>query len=141
MVEKVLYPPTVGNVVETLRSDPEKRFTTLIKALKFTGIIKEISDYSSEYIFSFRHFRSFSFIEMWFIFSAGPWTIFAPTNAAFSNLPILELTNLVKDKARLRRFVFNHLINRSVYSAGLKSHQVLQMANGNNVNIFARRGE
>ena len=73
--------------------------------------------------------------------SAGPWTIFAPTNQAFSNLPIIELTNLVKDKNKLRTFVFNHLINRSVYSAGLKSHQVLEMANGSNVNVFARRGK
>ena len=48
VVEKVLYPPTVGNIVETLRSDPEKRFTTLLKALKFTGVIREISDYSSK---------------------------------------------------------------------------------------------
>ena len=48
VVEKVLYPPTVGNVVETLRSDPEKRFTTLLKALKFTGLIREISDYASK---------------------------------------------------------------------------------------------
>ena len=48
VVEKVLYPPTVGNIVDTLKSDPEKRFTTLLKALKFTGIIKEISDYSSK---------------------------------------------------------------------------------------------
>ena len=49
IVEKVLYPPTVGNVVETLRSDPENRFTTLLKALKFTGLLREISDYSSKW--------------------------------------------------------------------------------------------
>ena len=35
-------------MVETLRSDPEKRFTTLLKALKFTGLIREISDYASK---------------------------------------------------------------------------------------------
>ena len=117
-------------------SPPSSRHSSLLASLrKFQTI--PVSTYFLFDIFAW----SFSIIEMWFIFSAGPWTIFAPTNAAFSNLPILELTNLVKDKARLRRFVFNHLINRSVYSAGLKSHQVLQMANGNNVNIFARRGE
>ena len=73
--------------------------------------------------------------------TAGPWTIFAPTNQAFSNLPILELTKLVKDKSRLSSFLLNHMVNRSVYSAGLKSHQIISMANGKSVNIFARRGK
>ena len=72
--------------------------------------------------------------------AAGPWTIFAPTNAAFSNLPILELSELVDDKARLTRFLLNHLVNRSMYSAGMRSHQVIEMANGSHVNLFARRG-
>ena len=44
-----MYPPTVGDVLQTLESDPEERFTTLIKALRSTGLDNEIQDYSSKY--------------------------------------------------------------------------------------------
>ena len=76
-----------------------------------------------------------------FSFSAGPWTIFAPTNAAFMNLPMDELENLIKDPKKLNKLMLNHLINRSIYSAGLKAHQLVDMANGNSLNLFSRRGE
>ena len=48
VLDRVMYPPTVGDIVQTLESDPEQRFTTLIKALKSTGLNKEIQDYSSK---------------------------------------------------------------------------------------------
>ena len=32
IVDRVLFPPTVGNIVQTLQADPEQRFTTFIKA-------------------------------------------------------------------------------------------------------------
>ena len=50
VVDKVLYPSATKNIVETLKSDPEKRFTTLLKALSSTEIEKEISDYSSKFL-------------------------------------------------------------------------------------------
>ena len=48
ILDRVMYPPTTGDIVQTLESDPENRFTTLIKALKSTGLDKEIKDYSSK---------------------------------------------------------------------------------------------
>ena len=48
VLDRVMYPPTVGDVVQTLKSDPERRFSTLVKALKTTGLDREISDYSSK---------------------------------------------------------------------------------------------
>jgi hypothetical protein len=48
IINKVLYPPTTLDIFETLKSDPENRFTTLIKALKATKLDREIKDYSSE---------------------------------------------------------------------------------------------
>ena len=47
ILDRVMYPPTTGDIVQTLESDPENRFTTLIKALKTTGLDQEIQDYSS----------------------------------------------------------------------------------------------
>ena len=49
VLDRVMFPATIGDIVQTLESDPEQRFTTLIKALKSTGLNKEIQDYSSKY--------------------------------------------------------------------------------------------
>ena len=38
--------------METLKSDPEKRFTTFIKALKATKLDKELKDYKSKSSYS-----------------------------------------------------------------------------------------
>ena len=48
IVDKVLYPPATLDLFDTLKSDPEKRFTTLMKALKATKLDKEIKDFTSE---------------------------------------------------------------------------------------------
>lgn len=48
LIDAVLSPATSGNVVETLKADPEQRFTTFVKALKATKLDRELSDYSSE---------------------------------------------------------------------------------------------
>ena len=48
VLDRVLYPSTVGDILQTLESDPEERFTTLIKALRSTGLDNEIQDYSSK---------------------------------------------------------------------------------------------
>ena len=50
VLDRVMFPETKGDIVQTLESDPEQRFTTLIKALKSTGLNNEIQDYSSELI-------------------------------------------------------------------------------------------
>ena len=49
VLDRVMFPATIGDIVQTLESDPEQRFTILIKALKSTGLNKEIQDYSSKY--------------------------------------------------------------------------------------------
>ena len=48
VVDKVLFPPVTSDIFETLKSDPEKRFTTFIKALKATKLDREIKDFTSE---------------------------------------------------------------------------------------------
>ena len=44
--------------------------------------------------------------------TAGPWTIFAPTNEAFMNLEMKELEDLITNPARLSNLVLNHIINK-----------------------------
>ncbi|MDZ4748700.1 MAG: fasciclin domain-containing protein [Saprospiraceae bacterium] len=47
---------------------------------------------------------------------AGPFTIFAPTNAAFDKLPAGTITNLVKpeNKAQLTKILIYHVVNRNL---------------------------
>ena len=45
-------------------------------------------------------------------FLAGPWTVFAPTNTAFMNLPMKELEELITNPKKLSKLVLNHIINR-----------------------------
>jgi uncharacterized surface protein with fasciclin (FAS1) repeats len=66
--------------------------------------------------------------------------VFAPTNEAFSNLPTNKLEVLATDASKLGSLVLDHLINKSIYSAGLRSHQRLNMASGTVMNVFSRKG-
>ena len=52
VVDRVLFPPSTSDLMDTLKSDPEKRFTTFIKALRATKLDKEIKDYQSKILFS-----------------------------------------------------------------------------------------
>jgi hypothetical protein len=49
IVDRVLFPPAKGNLIQTLESDPQQRFTTFLKALRATKLDREISDYSSKW--------------------------------------------------------------------------------------------
>ena len=99
-----------------MQADPEQRFTTFIKALQATRLDKEITDYNSKSFstndaFSISHLDSVEFSHFLTI-SAGPWTVFAPTNSAFMNLPMKELEELITNPKKLSKLVLNHLINR-----------------------------
>ena len=53
----------------------------------------------------------FSILESLFNL-AGPWTVFAPTNEAFMNMPMVELEKLIQDPGRLSQLVLSHIINK-----------------------------
>ncbi|MEM0129531.1 MAG: fasciclin domain-containing protein [Thermoplasmata archaeon] len=55
----------------------------------------------------------------------GPFTVFAPTDAAFAKLPPGTVEALLKDPARLRSVLTYHVVPKKVRSA-----DVLQMASG-----------
>ena len=137
-MDRVLFPPTAGNIVTMLKNDPEQRFSTFLKALKAAKLDQEISDYSSKK--SINHKCKVDTLQSIKI-SAGPWTCFAPTNEAFMNVPMSELEALIKDKKKLRKLIMNHLINRSLYHSGLRSHEIVEMANGEKLNLFSRSGK
>ena len=52
--------------------------------------------------------------------SEGPYTIFAPNDAAFARLPSAVMNSLLTEKIFLRKFVSSHIVNRKVFVKDFK---------------------
>lgn len=75
--------------------------------------------------------------------NTGPFTVFAPTNAAFDKLPAGTVSNLVKpeNKEKLRDILQYHVAVAVYKPDMLKDGQTLNMANGDNVKISVKDGK
>ncbi len=73
----------------------------------------------------------------------GPFTVFAPTNAAFEQLPKGTLEGLLKpEKKRDLRNILQYHVTLSMLSAGsFKDGQSLWMANGGNSTFSVKDGK
>ncbi len=95
-----------------------KDHTTLVAALKQAELVTALSN-------------------------AGPFTVFAPTNAAFDKLPPGTVDELMKDdkKADLQNILQYH-VSVAVYKAeNMKDGQVIGQANGDNITLSVRDGK
>jgi uncharacterized surface protein with fasciclin (FAS1) repeats len=54
----------------------------------------------------------------------GPYTVFAPTDAAFAKIPKADLEALLKDKAKLSAVLLAHVVPGKVMSADVKAGKV-----------------
>lgn len=79
-------------------------FKTLIKAIQETGLIDTLKN-------------------------DGPFTVFAPTDEAFSKLPSGTFEDLIKDKEKLTEILTYHVVPNKVMS-----NQVLKITNARTVN-------
>ncbi len=75
--------------------------------------------------------------------NAGPFTVFAPTNAAFSLLPAGTVEGLLKpDKKEALQDILQYHVAVGVYKPDmLQDGQVISMANGGNVTIGLKDGK
>ena len=89
-----MYP--TKNIVENAVNS--KDHTTLVAAVKAAGLVETLE-------------------------SAGPFTVFAPTNEAFNKLPAGTVDNLVKpeNKATLTKILTYHVIAGRISAADLKA--------------------
>lgn len=74
--------------------------------------------------------------------NAGPFTVFAPTNAAFDKLPAGTLDNLLKpeNKSRLAD-ILQHHVAVAVYNIDmLQDGQIINMVDGTNVKFSKKDG-
>lgn len=75
--------------------------------------------------------------------NAGPFTVFAPTNAAFDALPAGTVEGLMKDdkKADLQNILQYHVFLSALKAESLSDGQVLNMVNGDNVTVSVKDGK
>ncbi|XP_042882493.1 transforming growth factor-beta-induced protein ig-h3-like [Penaeus japonicus] len=91
VIDKVLLPPK-GTVVDTLVDD--ERFSTLVAAVTAAGLADTLT-------------------------SAGPFTVFAPTNDAFNKLPPGTVDSLLQDIPALQKILLRHVVPSTLYSRAL----------------------
>jgi uncharacterized surface protein with fasciclin (FAS1) repeats len=95
-----------------------KQFTTLVAALKAADLVDTLA-------------------------GDGPFTVFAPTNAAFAKLPKGAVANLLKpeNKEQLKKVLTYHVVSGAVPSSKLKNGQKVATVEGSTVTVHIRRGQ
>lgn len=91
------------------------QFTTLAAALKAAGLIETLK-------------------------GPGPFTVFAPTDAAFAKLPAGTVEALLKDKAKLTRILTYHVVAGKVMAADVVKLAQAKTVEGSMVSINASNG-
>ncbi len=95
-----------------------KSVSTLVAAVKAAGLVETLS-------------------------GAGPFTVFAPTNAAFDKLPKGAVAGLMDpaSKAKLAGVLTYHVIPGRLLAADLKDGQELTTVNGEKLHISVKDGK
>jgi uncharacterized surface protein with fasciclin (FAS1) repeats len=96
------------NLVET--AIEAGNFKTLIKAIQEAGLFDTLS-------------------------SDGPFTLFAPTDEAFSKLPAGVLDDIINDKERLTNLLTNHIIQDQVLADRVTNLKNIDNVNGKKISI------
>ena len=105
--------PGVGNLVEV--AEDYEDLDILLLALDLAGLTSSISD-------------------------GGPYTIFAPTNAAFASLPETRLDTLMADSAQLAETLKYHVVSGTLTSSDLSSQTSLTTLEGSTISIATENG-
>jgi uncharacterized surface protein with fasciclin (FAS1) repeats len=114
--EKVVDNDSKKDIVKVAASS--KDHTTLVSALKQADLVTSLAN-------------------------AGPFTVFAPTNAAFNKLPTGTLDDLMKDNKKddLRNILQYHVTLSALQPESLQDGQTLGMVNGDNVTVHVVNGK
>lgn len=97
-----------GTIYDTLLADPE--FSTLLSAIDVAGLGETLA-------------------------GAGPYTIFAPTNAAFDALDPADLEALLADPTALSELLLGHVVSGEITSDQASSGEVLTSEQGTTIDL------
>ena len=70
----------------------------------------------------------------------GPYTVFAPTDAAFARLPKATVASLEHNRAKLRAVLLYHVLKGRVTAAELVSLHSVQTLNGQSLSVRVKNG-
>jgi transforming growth factor-beta-induced protein len=113
VIDTVMIPPK-ANIVETLAADG--RFKTLVAAVQAAKLDGTLS-------------------------GAGPFTLFAPTDAAFSQLPAGTVETLLKTpEGQLKQILLYHVVSGKVMAADVVKLTTAKTVQGKNVTISTKKG-
>jgi len=70
----------------------------------------------------------------------GPYTVFAPTDAAFAKLPAETLESLLADKEALTRVLLYHVASGEVYAEDVMNMRTAKTLNGEKVKVEIEDG-
>ena len=101
------------NIIETAVGNPD--FSTLVTAIKAAGLVDVLS-------------------------GTGPFTVFAPTNAAFAKIPKDKLDAVLADKAKLTSILKYHVVAGKVMSKDVATMTEATTLEGSKVKIDAKNG-
>ncbi|XP_055711971.1 eukaryotic translation initiation factor 4 gamma isoform X1 [Phlebotomus papatasi] len=117
-LDRVMFPLPVGDLLQTLQSDRERRFTTFLRAV-FAADLSELLQ----------------------IKGSKTYTVFAPTDEAFAKLPAEEVNEMVTDREKARTLVTNHISPGTLYSAGMRFYQIREsMSTGKPITLQKNTG-
>ena len=88
-------------------------FTTLTKLLKRAGLVNALKE-------------------------PGPYTVFAPTDAAFAKVPAKKLDALLESKKKLRSVLLYHVVGKRLTAAQVVKRKGAKTLNGKRVRFRVR---
>jgi len=103
----------MANIVETAIAAGS--FKTLVSAVKAAGLVETLS-------------------------GKGPFTVFAPTDDAFSKLPAGTIEGLLKDIPKLKSILTYHVVAGKVTAADVMKLKTAKTVQGQNVSIDTKGG-
>ncbi|AXH01193.1 fasciclin domain-containing protein (plasmid) [Deinococcus wulumuqiensis] len=105
--------PHGNSITAIVANDPN--FSTLLTAVQAAGLVDTLN-------------------------GAGPYTVFAPTNAAFAKVPADQLDALLNDREQLRSLLLYHVVPGRVTSGQVVKLSSAKTANGSDVRIAVMNG-
>ncbi|PVX25377.1 MAG: fasciclin [Candidatus Bathyarchaeum sp.] len=78
---------------------------------------------------------------LWETLSAqGPFTVFAPNDAAFASMPSRQMQDLLNDKNRLRSVLKYHVVSGRISSSDVRNLHSARTVQGQDVSIDSSKG-
>ena len=103
----------MSNIIET--ATVANSFNTLITAVKAVGLVEALAE-------------------------RGPFTVFAPDDAAFAKLPAEALEALLKDIAKLKQLLTYHMVEDRLLFADVMKLASVQTLQGQRLGIATNNG-